>query len=66
MKQFFLTLAGVFAGLGSRTTLLHRGAKLLRGFDEDVRDCSVARWILLDWDKAIGSNIRLGRTATRV
>jgi glutathione reductase (NADPH) len=30
--------AGIFAGLGSRTTLLHRGDKLLRGFDEDVRD----------------------------
>ena len=30
--------AGVFAGLGSKTTLLHRGDKLLRGFDEDLRD----------------------------
>jgi glutathione reductase (NADPH) len=30
--------AGIFAGLGSRTTLLHRGDKLLRGFDEDIRD----------------------------
>jgi glutathione reductase (NADPH) len=30
--------AGIFAGLGSETTLLHRGDKLLRGFDEDVRD----------------------------
>jgi glutathione reductase (NADPH) len=30
--------AGVFAGLGSKTTLLHRGEKLLRGFDEDIRD----------------------------
>ena len=30
--------AGVFAGLGAETTLLHRGEKLLRGFDEDVRD----------------------------
>ena len=30
--------AGVFHGLGSRTSLLHRGDKLLRGFDEDVRD----------------------------
>src|SRR3712207_7480544 len=30
--------AGVFAGLGSEVTLLHRGDKLLRGFDEDVRD----------------------------
>lgn len=30
--------AGVFAGLGSKVTLIHRGAKVLRGFDEDVRD----------------------------
>lgn len=30
--------AGIFDGLGSATTLLHRGDKLLRGFDEDVRD----------------------------
>jgi len=30
--------AGIFAGLGVATTLVHRGEKLLRGFDEDVRD----------------------------
>jgi len=30
--------ASIFAGLGSETTLLYRGAKLLRGFDEDLRD----------------------------
>ena len=29
--------AGVFAALGSRTTLLHRGDKLLRGFDDEIR-----------------------------
>jgi glutathione reductase (NADPH) len=29
--------AGVFAGLGSRTTLLHRGDRLLRGFDGEIR-----------------------------
>jgi glutathione reductase (NADPH) len=29
--------AGIFAGLGSEVTLVHRGDKLLRGFDEDVR-----------------------------
>ncbi|MFD1704474.1 glutathione-disulfide reductase [Methylopila henanensis] len=33
-----IEFAGVFAGLGSCVTLIHRGAKLLRGFDEDVRD----------------------------
>jgi glutathione reductase (NADPH) len=30
--------AGVFSGLGSQVTLLHRGDRLLRGFDDDVRD----------------------------
>jgi glutathione reductase (NADPH) len=30
--------AGIFAGLGVDTTLLYRGDKILRGFDEDVRD----------------------------
>ena len=30
--------AGIFAGLGVETTLVYRGEKLLRGFDEDLRD----------------------------
>ncbi|MEI8144575.1 MAG: glutathione-disulfide reductase [Alphaproteobacteria bacterium] len=30
--------AGVFAGLGSKVTLVYRGPKILRGFDEDLRD----------------------------
>jgi glutathione reductase (NADPH) len=29
--------AGIFAGLGIATSLAHRGDKLLRGFDEDIR-----------------------------
>ncbi len=29
--------AGIFAGLGVRTTLVYRGPKILRGFDEDLR-----------------------------
>ena len=32
-----IELASVFAALGSETTLLHRGDKLLRGFDDEVR-----------------------------
>jgi glutathione reductase (NADPH) len=32
-----LEFAGIFSGLGSRVTLVHRGPKVLRGFDEDVR-----------------------------
>ncbi|MEO1190362.1 MAG: glutathione-disulfide reductase [Pseudomonadota bacterium] len=30
--------AGIFNGLGADTTLIYRGDKLLRGFDEDIRD----------------------------
>lgn len=30
--------AGIFNGLGARTTLLYRGDKILRGFDDDLRD----------------------------
>ena len=30
--------AGIFAGLGAETTLLYRRDKILRGFDEDLRD----------------------------
>jgi glutathione reductase (NADPH) len=29
--------AGIFNGLGSRTTLVYRGDKVLRGFDDDLR-----------------------------
>ena len=30
--------AGIFNGLGVDTTLLYRGPKILRGFDEELRD----------------------------
>jgi glutathione reductase (NADPH) len=30
--------ASIFSGLGVRTTLLYRGGKILRGFDEDLRE----------------------------
>ena len=30
--------AGIFHGLGSQVAVVHRGPKLLRGFDEDLRD----------------------------
>ena len=29
--------AGIYAGLGSKVTLLYRGANILRGFDDDIR-----------------------------
>jgi glutathione reductase (NADPH) len=50
--------AGVFAGLGSEVTLLHRGDKLLRGFDDDVRDA------LGEAYAQRGINLALGRTLT--
>ncbi len=31
-------IASVFAGLGTETTLIHRGAQVLRGFDDEVRN----------------------------
>lgn len=33
-----LEFAGIFAGLGAQTTVVYRGDKVLRGFDEDLRD----------------------------
>jgi glutathione reductase (NADPH) len=30
--------AGIFNGLGARTTLVYRGERILRGFDDDIRD----------------------------
>jgi len=33
-----LEFAGIFNGLGSEVTLVYRGEKILRGFDEDVRE----------------------------
>ena len=30
--------AGIFAGLGAEATLIYRGPKILRGFDDEVRD----------------------------
>ena len=51
--------AGVFAGLGTRTTLLHRGDKLLRGFDNEVRAG-------LGEAYAKRMDLRLGRTVQRL
>lgn len=52
--------AGVFAGLGSEVTLLHRGDKLLRGFDEDIRDA------LADAYRHRGIDLALERTVHRL
>ncbi|HTK79309.1 MAG TPA: glutathione-disulfide reductase [Rhizomicrobium sp.] len=34
--------AHIFHGLGCQATLVYRGPKVLRGFDEDMRDCLMA------------------------
>ena len=51
--------AGVFAQLGSRTTLLHRGDRLLRGFDDEIRDA-------LGEAYAKRMDLRLSRTVERL
>ncbi|VVD78586.1 glutathione-disulfide reductase [Pandoraea pneumonica] len=51
--------AGVFAGLGSKVTLVHRGPHLLRGFDEDVRTSLEAAY------RERGIDVVLDRTVTR-
>ena len=52
--------AGIFAGLGSQVSLLHRGPKLLRGFDEDVQDA------LGEAYAKRGISLLLERTITRM
>jgi glutathione reductase (NADPH) len=51
--------AGVFAALGSRTTLLHRGDKLLRGFDDEIRDHLAEAY-------SRRMDLRLGRTLQQI
>lgn len=52
--------AGVFAGLGAKVTLVHRGPHLLRGFDEDVRTSLEAAY------RERGIDVVLDRTVERV
>jgi glutathione reductase (NADPH) len=52
--------AGIFAGLGSQVTLLHRGDKLLRGFDDDIRVALGQAY------EKRGINLALGRTMSRI
>lgn len=57
--------AGIFSGLGSKVTMLHRGDKLLRGFDEDIRtalgEAYVKRGIELVLEKTLR---RIDRSGT--
>ena len=50
-------MAGVMNGFGSETTLLYRGPKILRGFDEDVRDTVSAEVQKKGIDLRTGVNI---------
>ena len=55
-----LEFAHIFHGLGSHVSLLYRGEKPLRGFDEDMRDA------LLDSMKQRGLEVLLGCEFTKV
>jgi glutathione reductase (NADPH) len=55
-----IEFAGIMHGLGVQTTLLHRGTRLLRGFDSDVQ---------LEIERAYrqrGIDVRLGATLKRI
>jgi glutathione reductase (NADPH) len=52
--------AGIFNGLGARTTQVYRGGMILRGFDDEVR-AHVAEAM-----RARGVDLRLGADVTRI
>ena len=52
--------ASIFNGLGAKTTLAYRGPKVLRGFDEDMRDGLTKALI----DRGI--DVRLGVSPTKI
>lgn len=52
--------AGIFTGLGVKTTQVYRGDKLLRGFDEDVRK------IVTDQQNLVGIDVKLGASPTEI
>ncbi|MGV2980976.1 glutathione-disulfide reductase [Camelimonas sp. ID_303_24] len=55
--------AGIFAGLGSEVTLVHRGDRLLRGFDHDLQD-GLAAALGQQMDLRLGNQLaRIDRTA---
>jgi glutathione reductase (NADPH) len=49
--------AGIFAGLGVRTTLLHRGPRILRGFDDDLRDGLTAEMVKRGIDVRVNAHV---------
>lgn len=52
--------ACIFAGLGSKVTLVYRGEQILRGFDNDIRNA------LHDEMIARGIDVRLGQVFTKI
>jgi glutathione reductase (NADPH) len=59
-----LEFAHIFHGLGAEVTLIYRGPKVLRGFDEDVRaalqESMHKKGIRLDLDTVLSSTRRVG------
>jgi glutathione reductase (NADPH) len=55
-----LEFAHIFHGLGSKVSLLYRGSKVLRGFDEDIRDAVHENMV------KIGLHVALGCEFTRI
>jgi glutathione reductase (NADPH) len=49
--------AGIFDGLGAETTLVYRGDKVLRGFDEDLRDGLMAELFKREIDVRVNANV---------
>jgi glutathione reductase (NADPH) len=49
--------AGIFDGLGAETTLVYRGEKVLRGFDEDLRDGLMAELFKREIDVRVNTNV---------
>ncbi len=49
--------AGIFDGLGVETTLVYRGEKILRGFDEDMRDGLMAEMFKREIDLRVNADI---------
>jgi glutathione reductase (NADPH) len=49
--------AGIFAGLGVRTTLAYRGPRILRGFDDDLRDALTAEMVKRGIDVRVNAQV---------
>jgi glutathione reductase (NADPH) len=49
--------AGIFDGLGAETTLVYRGEKVLRGFDEDLRDGLMSEMFKREIDVRVNAEI---------